>query len=69
MWVYHADTTRAILFGDYNTSGSINFNIELNTSHGIRFYWAGSPDTSPSNANVGASTWTHVVLTYNGTKI
>lgn len=69
MWVYHADATRGILFGDYSTSGAINFNIELSTSHGIRFYWAGSPDTSPSNATVAASEWTHVALTYNGTKI
>lgn len=69
MWVYHADATRAILFGDYSTSGAINFNIELSTSHGARFYWNASPDVYPSNAVVAASAWTHLVLTYDGTKV
>jgi hypothetical protein len=31
MWVYHADATRAVLFGDYGLSGAINFNLELST--------------------------------------
>ena len=69
MWVFHADTTRAILFGDYATSGGIGFNIELSTAHGVRFYWNGSPDTYPANATVAASAWTHVALTYDGTKL
>jgi hypothetical protein len=69
MWVFHADTTRAILFGDYSTSGGIGFNIELSTSHAVRFYWNGSPDTYPANAVVAASGWTHIALTYNGTKL
>ena len=69
MWVFHADTTRAILFGDYATSGGIGFNIELSTAHGVRFYWNGSPDTYPANATVTASGWTHVALTYDGTKL
>ena len=69
MWVFHADTTRAILFGDYATSGGIGFNIELSTSHAVRFYWNGSPDTYPANATIAASGWTHVALTYDGTKL
>ena len=69
MWVFHADATRAILFGDYATSGGIGFNIELSTAHGVRFYWNGAPDTYPANATVAASGWTHVALTYDGTKL
>lgn len=69
MWVFHADTTRAILFGDFSTSGGIGFNIELSTAHAVRFYWNGSPDTYPANAAVTASGWTHIALTYNGTKL
>lgn len=68
MWVYHADTTRAILFGDFSLSGSVNFNIELTTGHVVRFYWNANPDYSTS-INVGASTWTHITLVYNGTTL
>lgn len=69
VWVFHADATRAILFGDYSTAGGIGFNIELSTGHAVRFYWNGSPDTYPSNATIAASTWSHIALTYDGTKI
>lgn len=69
MWVFHADATRAILFGDYGTTGGINFNMELSTGHAVRFYWNGTPDTYPSNATIAASTWSHIALTYDGTKI
>ena len=67
-WVYHADATRGIIFGDYNLSGSIGFNVELTTSHGVRFYWNGSPDKNfNSTSYVAASGWTHITITYNGT--
>ena len=69
-WVYHSDATRGIIFGDYGLSGGINFNIELTTSHGIRFYWAGSPDKNfNSTSYVTASGWTHICITYNGTQV
>lgn len=68
MWVYHADSRRAILFGDWSLSNSIGFNIELSTGHGVRFYWNGSPDYSPG-INVGASTWNHIAFTYDGTAL
>lgn len=68
MWVYHADTRRAILFGDYGLSNSIGFNIELNTGHSLRFYWNGSPDYSPG-INVGLNTWSHITLTYDGASL
>lgn len=67
MWVYHADATRAILFGDYGLGG-INFNIELTTGHALRFYWAGSPDKN-FTITVDASQWTHICLVYDGTQI
>ncbi len=69
MWIYHADTTRAVLFGDYGLSGAINFNIELSTAHNVRFYWNGSPDNAPGVSSVGAATWTHIAITYSGTKL
>ena len=69
MWVYRADTTRAILFGDYNLAGSINFNLELSTSNTVRFYWAGSPDLNFNNAVVTTSKWSHLALTYDGSSI
>lgn len=68
MWVYHADSTRAILFGDYSLSGGIGFNIELTTAHKLRFYWNGSPDVNTSAACT-LSTWSHVAIVYDGTKI
>jgi len=70
MWIYHNDSTRAILFGDHELSGNINFNIELSTAHRIRFYWNGSPDkTFNSESSVGLQTWTHITVTYNGDTI
>ena len=69
MWIYHADNSRAILFGDYSLSGGINFNIELNASHSVRFYWGGAPDTSGSHTLVTQSGWTHIAIVYNGADI
>ena len=69
-WVYHADTTRAIIFGDYGLSGAIGFNVELMTSHQVRFYWNGTPDKHFNvNASVGINTWTHIIITYDGNEI
>ena len=69
-WVYHNDTTRAIIFGDYGLSGAIGFNIELGTNHSVRFYWNGSPDkTFNSTSYVAAQGWTHIAITYNGSVI
>ena len=67
-WVYHADTTRAVLFGDHALTGAIDFNIELTVEHKIRFYWGSSPDKSFTPAITQAQ-WTHIVLTYDGSKI
>lgn len=69
-WVYHADSTRAIIFGDYGLTGAINFNLELSTDHRIRFYWAGAPDkTFASYSAITVSTWTHIAITYDGAKV
>lgn len=69
-WIYHADSTRAIIFGDYSLTGTIGFNIELTTAHQFRFYWNGTPDKNfDSNSSVGDSTWTHLCVTYDGSKI
>lgn len=68
-WVLHADSTRAVIFGDYDLSGSIDFNIELSTSHLIRFYWENNPSKTFSDSSVELNTWTHVCVTYNGSKV
>lgn len=69
-WIYHNDSTRAIIFGDYGLTGSISFNIELTTTHQVRFYWAGTPDKNfNSTSSVGLQTWTHISLTYDGSKV
>ena len=69
MWVYQNDTNRAILFGDYNLSGTLNFNIELRaaTNPNIRFYWEGSPDLDLGTLPV--SQWVHLCITYDGTTL
>lgn len=69
MWLYRADATRAILFGDYGLSGEIKFNLELRADHAVRFYWNASPDLVLSNATVTQSTWNHLVITYDGSCI
>lgn len=68
MWIYQADETRAILFGDYSTSGAIQFNIELTTEHHFRFYWNGAPDLYFNNTVYNAK-WSHCVLTYDGANL
>ena len=69
MWVYRADTTRAILFGDYQLAGGIYFNLELSTSNKVRFYWDGDPDLVFDNAVVTTSKWNHIAVTYDGSVI
>ena len=69
-WIYHADATSGIIFGDYGLSGNIDFNVELTTSHGVRFYWDGSPDKNfNSTSYVSASGCTHITITYDGTAL
>ena len=75
-WIYHADSTRAVIMGDYNFVNSAPyFNIELTTSHTLRFYWYGGTATTGTtvidynfgnDSSVGLNTWTHIILTYNG---
>ena len=68
MWVFHEDSRRAILFGDYNSTGAINVNIELTTGHIVRFYWGRNPDYN-TGVNIGASVWSHLTMTYDGNKL
>lgn len=68
MWVYHGDSRRAVLFGDYATTNGVGLNIELYTGHGVRFYWNGNPDYN-TTLNVGASTWNHIAITYDGSTL
>lgn len=69
MWIYQNDTNRAVLFGDYNLSGNLNFNIELRaaTDPSVRFYWGGSPDLDLGT--IPSSQWTHLCITYDGTTL
>jgi len=69
MWVYHADDSRAILFGDYGLDGKIDFNIELTAAHEVRFYWSNNPSKVASSTIMTQNTWNHLVIIYDGTKI
>lgn len=75
MWIYFNETTggRGVLFGDYNLSGAINFNLELNSgsnwNNDIRFYWASSPDYRATNTAITSNTWVHLAVTYSGTQL
>ena len=71
-WIKHADTNRALLFGDYGLTGGINFNIELPASSTpyLRWYWGGTPDqTIGTNVCPPDSTWHHCIIIYTGTKL
>lgn len=68
-FVYHADATRAILFGDYNLTGSISVNVELFANHTLRLYWGGSPDITVSSCVLNQNEWTHIGIVYDGTKL
>ena len=71
LWVYRADETRAILFGDYNISPITdkNFvNLELSIDHKILFYWGNgsSYNNKLSYDSVTLNAWNHIVVTYDG---
>lgn len=68
MWAYHGDTTRGVLFGNYDGSTSTAFNFEFAADHKVRFYWR-SASTDYKTSAVAASTWVHLTVTYNGTEI
>lgn len=68
-WIYHADSTRGVIFGDFGLSGSIGFNIELTSNRQIRYYWNGNPNKIFANTALEINVWTHIVLTYDGNKI
>lgn len=65
-FVYHADATRAVIFGDCQLTGAINFNVELTTGHVVRFYWNGSPDYNITQCVVPQGGWAHVAIVYDG---
>lgn len=71
LWVYRADSTRAILFGDYSLPGNINLNLELKAGYDntVRFYWTANPDYTFTGSTVPLTTWTHIAVTYSGTEL
>ena len=75
-WVYNTKTTgsRAVPFGDFGLTGTIGFNLEINSSAGnwnndIRFYWNGNPDYRATGTELTTNTWVHLVVTYDGAKV
>lgn len=68
-WVNPSESaTQDIYFGDYSSTGQIQFNIERNTSNQLRVYFAGDSLVGAISAfTIPASSWTHVCLTYDGT--
>lgn len=67
-WIYHAAASRGIIFGDYGLTGTIQCNVELQSNHRVRFYWAGAPDKNFSTS-VGENTWCHIALVYDGSQV
>lgn len=67
-WIYHAAASRGIIFGDYGLTGTIQCNVELQSNHKVRFYWAGAPDKNFSTS-VGENTWCHIALVYDGSQV
>lgn len=74
-WIYSNENgTRGVIFGDYGLTGTINFNLEMNsgalTDNRLRFYWNNNPDIQTlSHTILTYQAWTHLVITYNGTAI
>ena len=68
-WIYPTTTNRDTIFGDYNTTGAVNINIERRATTGnLRIYYGGdvfSDSSSLQGINMPQNTWTHIVLTYN----
>lgn len=67
-WIYHAAASRGIIFGDYGLTGAIQCNVELQSNHRVRLYWAGAPDKNFSTS-VGENTWCHIALVYDGSQV
>ena len=63
-WVYPLDNDRAIYFGDYSTSNASNINFERLSGGALRYYHAGNPDKTFSNATTPINTWTMITITY-----
>lgn len=61
--------TRDVYFGDYNTTGFINFNIERNANNNLRFYWTSNPDYVFTSFIIPGNSWVCVDIVYDGTKI
>ena len=75
-WIYNTKTTgsRAVPFGDYGLTGTVGFNLEINSSAGnwnndIRFYWNGNPDYRASGTALTTNAWVHLAIVYDGTKL
>ena len=69
-WLKHTATSkRGVVFGNHQLEGaSSTFNIEVNTSNQLRFYWASAdPDWTPMSLTY--NTWEHFAFVYTGTQI
>lgn len=69
-WIYNDDSGgRSVLLGNYGLTGASGINIEKTTTEKVRFYWNGSPDITFSDSVLPVGKWTHLAITYDGTKI
>ena len=74
LWVYNGDgngsaqSNRAVYFGDYNTTGSKNINLEKTNAGLVRWYWTSDSAVGPmASTTLTASAWSHICVTYSGT--
>ena len=73
-WLYNGDgngsanSSRAVWFGDYNTTGCKNINLEKTAAGLVRWYWTSDAAIGAmSSTTVDANAWSHVCITYSGT--
>lgn len=66
-WVKEADSGRTIYFGDYNTTGKINFNIEKEGTNAgrLRIYYDNNPNKYFDETAIYPNQWTMITLAYD----
>ena len=61
-WLFFDDNSRAVILGDFGLSGSVNINIERNTSNVLRLYWGGIPDIVTGVNVLTTNIWQHIAI-------
>lgn len=68
VWLKPTDSTRGIIFTDYNNTGAAIVSFEIKKDLKLRLYWNGTPDVSSTGA-MTINTWNHVAVVKTSNKI